>query len=84
MGKSHVWHSAHQLRDPVQHARTAKLDPPALCPHCPAGSDDRNKRAAAQGNVAPEFCARKIIGALLLAGFFTFPFDRLLGRWLFG
>lgn len=22
--------------------------------------------------------------ALLLAGFFTFPFDRLLGRWLFG
>lgn len=25
-----------------------------------------------------------IIGALLVAGFFTFPFDRLLGRWLFG
>lgn len=24
------------------------------------------------------------LGALLLAGFFTFPFDRLLGRWLFG
>ena len=25
-----------------------------------------------------------VIGALLIAGFFTFPFDRLLGRWLFG
>ena len=25
-----------------------------------------------------------VIGALLVAGFFTFPFDRLLGRWLFG
>lgn len=25
-----------------------------------------------------------IIGALLVAGFFTFPFDRLLGHWLFG
>ena len=25
-----------------------------------------------------------VIGALLLAGFFTFPFDRLLGHWLFG
>ena len=24
------------------------------------------------------------IGALLIAGFFTFPFGRLLGRWLFG
>lgn len=24
-----------------------------------------------------------IIGALLIAGFFTFPFDRLLGHWLF-
>lgn len=23
-------------------------------------------------------------GALLIAGFFTFPFDRLLGHWLFG
>jgi hypothetical protein len=22
-------------------------------------------------------------GALLIAGFFTFPFDRLLGHWLF-
>lgn len=25
-----------------------------------------------------------VIGALLVAGFFTFPFDRLLGTWLFG
>ena len=25
-----------------------------------------------------------VIGALLVAGIFTFPFDRLLGRWLFG
>jgi uncharacterized membrane protein len=25
-----------------------------------------------------------VAGALLLAGFFTFPFDRLLGTWLFG
>ncbi|MDE0877750.1 MAG: hypothetical protein OSB00_03650 [Sphingomonas bacterium] len=25
-----------------------------------------------------------VTGALLIAGFFTFPFDRLLGRWLFG
>lgn len=25
-----------------------------------------------------------VIGALLIAGFFTFPFGRLLGRWLFG
>ena len=24
-----------------------------------------------------------VIGALLLAGFFTFPFDRMLGHWLF-
>ncbi len=24
-----------------------------------------------------------VIGALLIAGFFTFPFDRLMGRWLF-
>jgi len=24
-----------------------------------------------------------VIGAILIAGFFTFPFDRLLGRWLF-
>lgn len=25
-----------------------------------------------------------VTGALLIAGFFTFPFDRLLGEWLFG
>ncbi len=25
-----------------------------------------------------------VLGALLIAGFFTFPFDRLLGQWLFG
>jgi uncharacterized membrane protein len=25
-----------------------------------------------------------VTGALLIAGIFTFPFDRLLGRWLFG
>ena len=24
-----------------------------------------------------------VIGAILIAGFFTFPFDRLLGNWLF-
>jgi uncharacterized membrane protein len=24
-----------------------------------------------------------VVGALLIAGFFTFPFDRLLGHWLF-
>lgn len=24
-----------------------------------------------------------VLGALLIAGFFTFPFDRMLGRWLF-
>jgi uncharacterized membrane protein len=25
-----------------------------------------------------------VLGAVLVAGFFTFPFDRLLGHWLFG
>lgn len=25
-----------------------------------------------------------VVGALLIAGFFTFPFNRLLGQWLFG
>ena len=25
-----------------------------------------------------------VIGALLVAGFFTFPFGRLMGNWLFG
>jgi hypothetical protein len=24
-----------------------------------------------------------VLGALLIAGFFTFPFNRLLGHWLF-
>lgn len=37
--------------------------------------DWRRHRGAVRGMV---------IGALLIAGFFTFPFDRLLGRWLFG
>jgi uncharacterized membrane protein len=32
-------------------------------------------RAAVRGMVS---------GALLIAGFFTFPFDRLMGHWLFG
>jgi uncharacterized membrane protein len=35
----------------------------------------RRHRNAVRGMVA---------GALLIAGIFTFPFDRLLGRWLFG
>lgn len=30
------------------------------------------------------FARGTVAGALLLAGFFTFPFERLLGRWLFG
>jgi uncharacterized membrane protein len=30
------------------------------------------------------FARGTIVGALLLAGFFTFPFERLLGKWLFG
>jgi uncharacterized membrane protein len=25
-----------------------------------------------------------VTGALLIVGFFTFPFDRLMGEWLFG
>jgi uncharacterized membrane protein len=25
-----------------------------------------------------------VTGALIIAGYFTFPFDRMLGRWLFG
>ena len=37
--------------------------------------DHRRHRNAVRGMVA---------GALLIAGIFTFPFDRLLGRWLFG
>ncbi len=35
----------------------------------------RRHRSAVRGMVA---------GALLIAGIFTFPFDRLLGHWLFG
>lgn len=35
----------------------------------------RRHRNAVRGMVA---------GALLIAGIFTFPFDRMLGRWLFG
>jgi uncharacterized membrane protein len=30
------------------------------------------------------FAVGTVLGALLIAGFFTFPFERLLGRWLFG
>ena len=37
--------------------------------------DHRRHRNAVRGMVA---------GALLIAGIFTFPFDRLLGSWLFG
>jgi uncharacterized membrane protein len=25
-----------------------------------------------------------VTGALIIAGYFTFPFDRMLGHWLFG
>lgn len=42
---------------------------------------DRVERAAGLGAlVLPGFG----LAALLIAGFFTFPFGRLLGRWLFG
>lgn len=37
--------------------------------------DVRRHRSAVRGMV---------FGALLIAGFFTFPFNRLLGHWLFG
>ena len=37
--------------------------------------DHRRHRNAVRAMVA---------GALIIAGIFTFPFDRLLGRWLFG
>lgn len=42
--------------------------------------------AARRGNVARHRRTVRglIIGALLIAGFFTFPFNRLLGHWLFG
>lgn len=43
-------------------------------------------RAARQHNVARHRRAvhGMVIGALLVAGFFTFPFHRLLGSWLLG
>lgn len=37
--------------------------------------DHKRHRSAVRGMV---------LGALLIAGFFTFPFGRLMGRWLFG
>ncbi|MEE4452548.1 hypothetical protein [Novosphingobium resinovorum] len=42
--------------------------------------------AARRGNVVRHRRTVRglIIGALLIAGFFTFPFNRLLGHWLFG
>jgi len=41
--------------------------------------------AARPGALAPDVFDRFLaVGALLIAGFFTFPFDRPLGRWLFG
>jgi len=42
--------------------------------------------AARRGNVARHRLAVRgmVIGALLIAGFFTFSFDRMLGRWLLG
>lgn len=40
-------------------------------------------KARARDHVGHENSVRAIvIGGLLIAGFFTFPFDRLLGRWL--
>ncbi len=40
---------------------------------------------ARQHNIAKHRRAVRgmVVGALLIAGFFTFPFDRLLGHWLF-
>ncbi len=42
--------------------------------------------AARKHNVARHRSAVRgmVFGALLIAGFFTFPFERLLGQWLFG
>lgn len=42
--------------------------------------------AARTGNLARHRGAVRgmVIGALLIAGFFTFAFDRLMARWLFG
>lgn len=39
----------------------------------------RHDRAGHEGAVRG-----MVVGALLIAGFFTFPFDRMLGNWLFG
>jgi uncharacterized membrane protein len=42
-------------------------------------------RARAHDRAGHEQAVRgMVIGALLIAGFFTFPFGRLLGTWLFG
>ena len=42
-------------------------------------------RARRHEIIAHRQSARALVsGALLAAGFFTFPFDRLLGHWLFG
>jgi uncharacterized membrane protein len=42
-------------------------------------------RARAHNRVGHEQAVRgMVIGALLIAGFFTFPFGRMLGTWLFG
>ncbi|PZN92330.1 MAG: hypothetical protein DCF31_16665 [Alphaproteobacteria bacterium] len=43
------------------------------------------RRAQRHQVAAHESAVRGMVfGALLIAGFFTFPFDRMLGRWLFG
>lgn len=43
-------------------------------------------QAARSGNIARHrICVRGLVlGALLIAGFFTFPFQRMLGQWLWG
>lgn len=42
------------------------------------------RRARAHDRRAHESAVRAmVIGALLIAGFFTFPFNRMLGQWLF-
>lgn len=43
------------------------------------------RRARARDRAGHEQAVRgMVIGALLIAGFFTFPFGRMLGTWLFG
>jgi uncharacterized membrane protein len=43
------------------------------------------RRARAHDRAGHEQAVRgMVIGALLIAGFFTFPFGRMLGTWLFG